>query len=159
MKADRAIWRPRPYRPADIEIAGRLKASDLAEIEAMGETPHDGIARSVAGSDVCEIIEIDGVSEVIWGASFEGDGLACFWMLTTPRAPQSRGRFVRETDQLCRRTFDLGAQRLYNFVYLENAQSRRLANLCRFVERDAIEIGPRRAPFVPIARDRVCVKV
>lgn len=147
-------WHLRPFRPSDLELAARLKASDLREIDALGPAwdAHTAIEVSVTASDIADAIEWDGALVGAWGLALDDAFRARIWLVTSIEAT----RRPRQLLELGRHLVALGlsviGHSLYNYVQAENFESRRLVRALGFREGASFLVPATGATFIRIER-------
>ena len=140
-------------RPATLEdaidLAPRLRAADVAEIEAAsGRSPADVLADSVERAVWSEALAIDGKVEALGGlgtaSMMFGPGIP--WLLGSDRMTGHRRWFLRESRRQVARM--LGHyDRLVNHVDARNAASIRYLDRLGFKIEDPAPWGVQGLPF------------
>jgi len=114
--------------PAHVgRIATRMRAADVAEVEAFGRTPKEALRLGLRGSSLAATVKVDGRPEAMLGVApvsvIEGVGRP--WMLGTDAVPRCARALLADGHAVIgemRRRF----RRLENWVSADNAPAIRL---------------------------------
>lgn len=135
----------RPVAPGDIEwFATRLRAVDVAEVEATGSTPLAGLRASVQAARFARVALIDGERVAIGGCNHAGTALVPIgvpWLVGTPALTRHGRVLQREARRY------IGAMlehydRLANYVHADNLVAVRWLRRLGFTVHPPVPLGP-----------------
>lgn len=134
--------------PAHIgAMADRLRAGDLAEIEAAGLRPGRALWRSYRGSFYTKTAFVDDEIAAVWGLS--GSPLGRFgqpWLLTTPAAEKVKTAFLRTGRQEVAKMLTM-CPVLLGYVDSTYHKALRLLEMLGFDLEEPLPFGARGALF------------
>lgn len=142
-----------------LDLAPRLRALDLAEIEAASGRPAaEVLAESVERAVWSEALMVDGQAEAIGGlgtcSMMFGPGIP--WMVASDRATQHRRWFLRESRRQVGRML-ASYDRLMNHVDARNGPAIRYLRWLGFTLAPAAPWGNAGLPFHPFTMERSLV--
>lgn len=146
-------WRLRSLTAEDLQIAHRLKPSDADEIAALGLDPYIAVSVSADCSSLTEAIDLNGELVGAWGFALESDTCARIWLVSTPAAVRNRRAYLA----LARELVSIGlahAPELYNWISVDNRESRRLVRALGFIEDEERVFQPTGARMIKIRKLR-----
>lgn len=139
-----------------VDLAGRLKASDVAELDAAyAVKPLDAIT-SLRGADVHGAY-VDGRLEVIYGTNSAdyGEGMASVWMLSSDILHRHAKRLIKLGNRWLDEQQAIHGM-LFNFVDARAVRTLAWLKRMGFSFSDVPRYGARGLPFVLITRGAKC---
>lgn len=145
-----------PATMADVEeLAGRLRATDVDEIEAAsGLPPLQALRRSFvcstrswAGRADGDLVALFGVCPLSWLA-----GIGAPWLLASAAVERHQMAFLRRSQHYLIEIFSMYPT-LRNWVDVRNATSIGWLRWLGFTIRPPVPFGPRGLPFHPFDRE------
>lgn len=141
-----------------LELAPRLRPEDVAELEACGVTPEEGLRRSIEGSDVCVAARFGAELAYVFGAKAYptttlGHRVGCAWFLTGQACSAHPKALVRSAKALMP-----GLQAASGCAELRNWVDARYTGAVRLMERLGFQVlatapfGPQGLPFCLVSR-------
>ncbi|CAK0756642.1 DUF2833 domain-containing protein [Gammaproteobacteria bacterium] len=124
------------------EMKGKLRASDVEEVQAIGHTPEQGLRKSLGDSIIC--ITLEYCKRPIAMCGIAPDTIvgerAVIWLLGTDEIKRVPKIFFKMSLRVIR-FFNSLYPYLYNFVYCRNVESMDWLTLCGAEFGDTIPYG------------------
>jgi hypothetical protein len=138
----KAIVRQATYQDC-LSLAPRLRASDVAELAALLETPLSALLESVRASTVVWAVEYDGQVQVIMGAAPSPDrlGEGSPWLLASKRVREFAHQFIRESVPYINKMHE-HFPTLRNYVHAMNLSSMTWLYRCGFQFTNVVRVSP-----------------
>lgn len=144
--------------PSDVVlIADNMRAIDREEIElSSGLTPLEALQYSYDHSEYCQTMLFDGVPVGMFGVSKNSllSNVGCIWFLGTEEMNKVKKSFVVNSLPYINRLFDY-AERLENYVWIENKLSIRWLKWCGFKFDEPAPYGVKKALFLHFYKEKV----
>ena len=89
----------RDATPDDIDVvAERMRAADLAEVHALGHTPHEALVLGLTTSTYAKTAAVDGEPAIIFGVRPVSvlTGLGCPWLLGTDDVTRIKRPLIKQ---------------------------------------------------------------
>jgi len=143
----RPVVEVRAPQPGDVEqLVANMRDQDVAEVRAAGRDDLAAVVHeSIAMSQLCWTVTVDGELACILGLSVQGTVLAPIgvpWMLGTPLVPANRRPLAKLTPRYIERMLQ-AAPHLVNFVHARNTVAVHWLKKVGFHLRPATPHGPR----------------
>jgi len=138
----KAIVRQATYQDC-LSLAPRLRASDVAELAAIGETPLPALLDSIRASTVVWAVDYDGEVQAMLGAAPIADsaGEGSPWLLASARVGEFSTQFLRESD-LYIDQMHAHFPTLRNYVHAANTSSLMWLRWCGFKFPRVVCVSP-----------------
>lgn len=144
--------------PSDVVlIADNMRAIDREEIElSSGLTPLEALQYSYDHSEYCQTMLFDGVPVGMFGVSKNSllSNVGCIWFLGTEEMNKVKKSFAVNSLPYINRLFDY-AERLENYVWIENKLSIRWLKWCGFKFDEPAPYGVKKALFLHFYKEKV----
>lgn len=136
------MWAVREAIDADLRaVARHMRAMDALEIFALtGNSPLDGLTRSVECTPGARTLVLDGDPAAIYGAAPVADGIGVPWLLGTNAIAESSRDFVAFSREEFPRLIE-PYQYLENCVHRDNEASKRWLSWLGFTLEDPAPAG------------------
>lgn len=137
--------------PSDVVlIADNMRAIDREEIElSSGLKPLEALQYSLGHSEYCQTMLLDDEPIGMFGVSKNTilSNVGCIWFLGTEEMNKVKKSFVVNSLPYINRLFDY-AERLENYVWIENKLSTRWLKWCGFTLDKPAPYGLKKALFI-----------
>lgn len=147
----------RPARYEDVaKVAAHMREIDRKELALMGELqPLEALEKSLELSQYCRCIELDGEPVALFGVRrpfvLSRNGL--IWLLGTEELAKMKKSFVMNSLKYVKEGFEY-ADRLENYVWIENRLSIRWLKWCGFTFDEPKPYGAKQALFLHFYQEK-----